>query len=307
VARRLLNARRMTNIKLGFLSVFVSVSANAAAPVVGGHGATVGEWPDVALVVAPMALCTGTLVAPDVVLTAGHCIDTHPVEVVIGTVDYAKPGGEVIAVTKAIAYPDWQHQYDVGVLVLAHAAKAKPRAIASACAVKDGAKLRVVGFGLTTASGTGDNSRLNEADVVVTDARCTSVDACNANIAPDAELAAGGHGTDSCFGDSGGPAFLATNAGPALVGVVSRGEGAAGAPCGGGGVYERADKVAAWIEQTTHRKLARTVCDNKADEEGEASAGGGCSAGGELAGGTALLLLVGALWVYNSAACRKSR
>ncbi|MGE5182825.1 MAG: S1 family peptidase [Acidobacteriota bacterium] len=276
-----------------------ALAGTVDAPVVGGHAATLGEWPEVALVVAPQALCTGTLVASDVVLTAGHCIDTHPFEVLIGTVDYAHPGGEKIAVASAVAYPDWQHAYDVGVLVLAHPATAKPRAIAGACTIREhltgGARVQLVGFGLTTASGTGDNSKLNEAMLAVTDARCTESPACNTAIAPDGEFAAGGRGTDSCFGDSGGPIYVPTAHGAALAGVVSRGLGTQGAPCGGGGVYERADKVVKWIEQTTHRTLARTVCDSKADEQagdGDAEAGGGCSAGGGLAGG-ALLALAG--------------
>src|SRR5439155_11604291 len=130
-----------------------AIAGSLATPVVGGHAAKLGEWPDVALVAAPEALCTGTLVAPDVVLTAGHCIETHPFEVILGSVDFARPGGERIAVASAVAYPDWKHSYDVGVLVLAHASAAPPRAIASACPVKAGAIMRVVGFGLTTPSG----------------------------------------------------------------------------------------------------------------------------------------------------------
>src|SRR5690349_18755974 len=94
LARRLLNARRMTKLLLA--SLLISTSAFAAAPVVGGNAAKPGEWPDVALVVAPQALCTGTLIAPDVVLTAGHCIETHPFEVIVGTVDFSAPGGERI-------------------------------------------------------------------------------------------------------------------------------------------------------------------------------------------------------------------
>jgi hypothetical protein len=83
-------------------------------------------------------------------------------------------------------------------------------------------------------------------------------------------------GTDSCFGDSGGPLFLDG----ALVGVVSRGVGTAGAPCGGGGIYVRADRVVAWIERVTNRKLARATCAGPADgEPGGDDTDGGCSIG----------------------------
>jgi len=254
------------------------------APVVGGTTVPAGDYPDVVLVVAPMALCTGTLVAPDVVLTAGHCIDTNPKEVLVDSIDYAKPGGEVIAVKSATAYPDWQHHYDVGVLVLEHPAPPKPRAIASACTLKPGAEVRVVGFGLTTATGTGTNSRLHQAALVVDDATCSRDPACEPAIAPGGEFTAGGAGTDSCFGDSGGPLYL----GEALIGVVSRGVGTTGRPCGGGGVYVRADKVVAWIERTTGRRLARTACDRPADEAGGTEGSGGCSTS---AGATGWLIL----------------
>ena len=42
---------------------------------------------------------------------------------------------------------------------------------------------------------------------------------CNPNVAPGGEFIAGGSGTaDSCFGDSGGPVYLDTPAGPVLIG-----------------------------------------------------------------------------------------
>jgi secreted trypsin-like serine protease len=295
----------MTNTKLAVISsLMLSVPALAAAPVVGGQTVKPGKWPEVAVVVAPKALCTGTLIAPDVVLTAGHCIETHPFEVIIGTTDFSQPGGEKIQVAQAIAYPNWKREFDVGVLVLAHASKAQPRALASACAVRDhlvdGASVHVVGFGLTTANGMGENSALHEADLPVTDSACTRVDACNPEIAPGGELAAGGRGTDSCFGDSGGPVFLATASGPVLLGVVSRAETAGELPCAGGGVYERADKVGKWIEDTTHRTLTTEACDGKGDDQdGDPPARAGCSATGELAGGGALILLAGALWILT--------
>jgi endonuclease G len=274
-------------------------------PVVGGTPVPAGEWPDVVLVVAPTAACSGTLVAPDVVLTAGHCIETHPQLVVIGTVDYNQPGGEAIRVKSAVAYPDWQHHYDVGVLVLEHAAAAKPRAIASACTVKEhfaaGAAVHLVGFGLTTRAGTGMNTKLEEADLPVVDATCARDPYCQPAIAPNGEFTAGGNGTDSCFGDSGGPLYLPAPRGASLIGVVSRGMEVAGAPCGGGGVYVRADKVVPWIEETTGRKLTRSPCDDgKADgEDGDGESSGGCSAVGNASLGAGLVALVGIVWMLT--------
>ena len=258
-----------------------------SSPVVGGTDAPAGKWPDAVAVLAPTAACTGTLIAPDVVLTAGHCIGVDPKIVIVDSIDYAKPGGEVIDVVKAVAYPSWQDHYDVGVLVLQHPAATPPRAIAAACTARDlaaGGKVEVVGFGLTTKTGTGDNSRLHQAMLAVTDPSCASAAGCAPAVAPGGEFAAGGHGTDACFGDSGGPVYLDG----ALIGVVSRGLDAAGDPCGGGGIYVRADadKVVAWIEKTTGRKVQRASCGAADGETDEASSAddGGCSAGGAESG-----------------------
>src|SRR5512135_3039343 len=119
------------------LSSSAAYAGSLETPVVGGTPVPVGAYPDAVAVLARDAMCTGTLIAPDVVLTAGHCIETNPVEVIVGSVELSRPGGEAIAVKSATAYPHWEHSYDVGVLVLEHPAPVKPRAIASACTVKE--------------------------------------------------------------------------------------------------------------------------------------------------------------------------
>src|SRR5213078_3032674 len=103
---------------------------------------------------------------------------------------------------------------------------------------------------------------------------------------------AGGHGADSCFGDSGGPVYVATPDGPALIGVVSRGLALPAAPCGNGGVYVRVDKVLSWIQSVTGRKLAKTSCDAPSGDQFDADDSDGCSAGASvgLIGAVVLLL-----------------
>jgi len=265
----------------------VFVAASLSPNVVGGTPAKPGAWPDAVAVLSRNAACTGTLITPDVVLTAGHCIDTDPVLVVVNTIDYGKPGGEAIRVARSVAYPRWQESYDVGVVVLEHPAKAKPRAVASACTLRyslvEQALMHVVGFGLTSRSGTGENTRLHEGLIPVVDATCSGDPACNAAIAPGGEFTAGGNGVDSCFGDSGGPVYVDTPAGPALAGVVSRAYQPGGPPCGGGGVYVRADKVVSWIEREVHETVSRTTCKGAADDgttvgEPAPTDGGGCAA-----------------------------
>src|SRR6188508_2660685 len=47
-----------------------------AVPIIGGTSAPAGKWPDTVAVLGPQSACSGTLIAPDVVLTAGHCYGT---------------------------------------------------------------------------------------------------------------------------------------------------------------------------------------------------------------------------------------
>ena len=305
MALALLVGPRMQRIALPFVSMMILFSLTSAhaspdaTPVIGGKRVSPGDWPDVVAVLGRDGSCTGTLIAPDVVLTAGHCADIRPSVVIANTVDYAVAhAGERIAVKSTRAYPRWEDQYDVAVIVLEHVAKAKPRPIATGClanrALGDGVPLTIVGFGLTSPRADDNNTALRAAQVPLLDATCTTDEMCNPAVQPSGEFAAGGRGTDTCFGDSGGPAMLTGPSGPVLVGVTSRGLGLPGLPCGNGGVYIRADKVAAWIERTTKRKLTRVGCGGPADDpEITAEAddeSGGCSAG---VGGSASGVLVG--------------
>ena len=275
--------------------------------VVGGGQVPRGRWPDAVAVIARDGVCTGTLIAADVVITAGHCIDAKPLEVIIDTTDYARSGGEHIRVVWARAYPTWEERYDVGVLMLEHGSTAaKPRVVAAGCTARRlldrGLEVEIVGFGLATVDASDANTHLMQATVPITDPTCTLDPACNPAIAPSGEFMAGGQGADACFGDSGGPVYVDTQDGHghALLGVVSRGLALPAAPCGGGGVYVRVDKVLAWIQTVTGRKLAKTSCHapgTDGEDDGEDS--GGCSAGASAGIGAALILLVCAWFLYR--------
>ena len=203
----------------------------------------------------------------------------------------------------ARVYPEWETRYDVGIIMLENPVARRPAAVAQSCGRRlvPGLPLQIVGFGLTTKSGTGDNTRLHEASVPLVDPTCKDP-ACASAMAPDGEFIAGGHGVDACFGDSGGPAYIDTKHGPALIGVVSRGISAWDEPCGTGGVYVRADKVVAWIERVSGRKLERAACDRPGDEPAE-SEEVGCNATGGLE--SMFALLYGALCIVGLRRARR--
>jgi uncharacterized protein (TIGR03382 family) len=226
-------------------------------PVIGGGDAPAGAWPDVAALRdgTGKLLCTGTLVAPTIVLTAGHCDRTDLVDVLIGTDALDHPErGEVITVLTRLSYPSAASSEDVAALVLARPSVMAPRALASGWAAFDianGARAVVVGYGATDAAGTVFVPALQQGMTTITDFDCATSHGCNAGALPAGELGAGGMGIDACPGDSGGPLYLPTAYGTFLAGVTSRGYDGQVAVCGGGSIYARADAVLGWLEQAT--------------------------------------------------------
>ncbi len=274
--------------------------AHAADPVVGGAPVPAGTWPDAVAVIGATGTCSGTLIAPDIVLTAGHCSEIQPERIVAATTDYDQ-GGVAVVVAATIAHPSWMTSYDVALLVLATPVPdIAPRAIGTACTFAEftaGSRVDLVGFGLTDDAATGDNTLLNEAMVQVTDPTCADGDGCRPSIAPGGEFVAGGDGVDTCNGDSGGPVYLATPRGEVVIGVVSRGVSGASSPCGGGGIYVRTDKIAPWLADvagtvTTDSCIAPASA--VASDDANPDVIGGCSiADGDPAAIVAMLALLG--------------
>lgn len=238
--------------------------------VVGGQPVPEGKWLDTAGIAfgGSQVGCTGVLVAPDVVLTAGHCIGGIS-SVILGTNDYRSGNAEVINVAQEIEYPNSQSTYDMGVLILERESSIEPRPIVPECMleadyVTNGAKVTIVGYGALDPDGTQYGTQLMEAFTTITDYNCSSSRACQSGAQPAGELGAGGMGIDSCYGDSGGPLYLNTDRGDFLVGLTSRGYSNT---CSEGGIYVRPDALRDWIESTTGRTLPVAGC-NKAPLSG---------------------------------------
>jgi secreted trypsin-like serine protease len=251
---------------------FASSGASDPSQVIGGTVVPAGKWPDAVAVLGAQGSCTGTLIAPDVVITAGHCAEVNPSQVIANTTNYNAAGGITAQVKSITAYPSWETSYDVSVIVLAAPIQGvTPRLLGTDCTFQsfaNGAQVHLVGFGLTDTAGQGDNTTLHEATAPVTDADCSGGNGCVPGIAPGGEFVAGGSGTDSCFGDSGGPVYLDTPRGPIVIGAVSRGLDSSPTPCGGGGIYVRTDKVAAWLETTSGKTIALDTCSGSQPPDG---------------------------------------
>lgn len=184
--------------------------------------------------------CSGTIIAPHLVLTAAHCIVPElrtGAHVVLGqTVSAPAATLAIRALRIDPAYDATTHAHDAALLVLGASAPVTPIGLASfPPAVGD--TLPAVGWGDTsgTASDTGTKRSGTE--------RVTAVDALTFTVvaAP----------SQPCAGDSGGPAF--EGSGPAtVVGVTSFGDAA----CAQSATYTRVDVVASSFVGPTAAELA---------------------------------------------------
>ena len=190
--------------------------------------------------------CTGTLVAPNVVVTAGHCFGGCTDRVFVGDNVEQLDAGKVIEVEEAVRHPDYDDtdlKNDLSVLVLAEDADVTPRALVGEGVLEDAHTVRLAGYGNTDVDSMGGYGIRRMVDVPL----ASNDPAFGAD--PETEFVAGAPflDRDSCNGDSGGPAYVRSGDSWYLVGATSRATDSAIRRCGDGGIYTRVLAFDEWI------------------------------------------------------------
>jgi secreted trypsin-like serine protease len=255
------------------LPAAASAQATAKASIVGGRGATIAEFPSLAFIEAREGkggfACTGTVVAPRVVLTAAHCVESIEHGILTSAGSYAlatgvtKPseatGENIFRVTEAHVFPGFDPgalRGDAGILILDRPTTAPPIALAGpddGPLYAGGATVHLAGWGLTRANAEDEPAGLRSTQMIVESPsecrrRTRSYYPVYSPAAQTCALDLPRKTSGGCFGDSGGPAISQRADGtPVEIGVVSTGGDFCSTKLPN--VFTRADYIYSWVSE----------------------------------------------------------
>jgi secreted trypsin-like serine protease len=177
-------------------------------------------------------LCSGALIAPDLVLTAAHCVTELANYRVVGVDRHFRPR-QVRAIAAAIhpefvpgTTPRSQPGVDLAILKLERSLGSDftPLDPQSASSVSTGDTVRLAGFGIIAEGQKRTARTLRETSLV----SLGPLQVMNrVLVVADGERLAETTGAGACRGDSGGPILAQTRRGYQLLGIVSWSSGAA--------------------------------------------------------------------------------
>jgi hypothetical protein len=236
------------------LSLFSMHSAFAAMPIIGGQPVAASDFISKSVVAfvstssQGQALCTASLVAEDLAITAAHCVkDSSPApqaEFVLIFGNNIKTAGVVTRMVDKVEIPStWkpnaQPALNTSDVALLHFAGGLPSGYVVSDILpfdqmpKNGDEVTLAGYGITNGATNFGAGLLRKVQVKV----------LNANFSATEIEFDESEGGGACNGDSGGPAYVMVNNHPFLFALTSRG----GSECNQDVIYTKISAYADWF------------------------------------------------------------
>jgi secreted trypsin-like serine protease len=202
--------------------------------------------------------CGGTLIGPNVVLSAAHCGSRLGQFVIIGSTRV-----DIIQERRHPSYNSSTQENDFYLFKLRSAVTTSGARVtlnSNWSLPTTGQSLTAIGLGLTSSTGgNGGTPATSLRDVAIraiSDANCQA--AWGSLFKANVMLCAGAAGKDSCRGDSGGPLVIRNGLDHVLTGVVSWG-GRTCAQAATPGVYARVSSAITWIKSVACTEWSSSV------------------------------------------------
>jgi len=251
-----------------------SAAPAAQASIIGGDVAAIADFPSLAFIAAQTGknegfACTGTVIAPRLVLTAAHCVENLQLGGFTPAPDYQvatgrtnprqDETGNVLQVSATHVFPGFDPgttRGDAALLVLSSptSAPAIPLAgTADSALYAGGAPVLLAGWGLTRANARSAPDGLHStSNVVLNPAACKpSISRFYPPYSPALQMCTTDppdRANGGCFGDSGGPAIAhRADGSPVQIGIVSTGGPACSTKLPN--IFTRVDRVSTWAAE----------------------------------------------------------
>ncbi len=242
-------------VSLALVLSLHSLQAFAHAPII--HGTAVASKSWIAQTVVALigqssqgqSLCTASVVASDLAVTAAHCVTEEgtrlPIPVtLIFAVDIEKAASADFRAVDAVDFPaSWNPNgtKNTGDVALVHFNGGLPAGYSPSDLLpfdqllKKDARVEIAGYGITDAHQNTGDGKLRHTTI-----RLLNPDYSQTEVQLDQSQGGG-----ACHGDSGGPAYLVIQGNPYLFGITSRGAG----DCDVDVIYTRIEPYRDWFEK----------------------------------------------------------